>query len=98
MKTKTMMLFAAAAIALGAGAGFADPFDSAPRHETDRAVVCASGSTCDQIGTAFQNGYSNGYRDGISRRQRNDRNGAGIKDNFDHDRGAVRGSYYLIST
>jgi len=92
---KMNMLLGAAAVALGAGAGAADPFDTA-RHETSWPV-CTSNSTCDQNHTAFQNGYSNGYRDGIRLRQRNDRNGAGVKDNFDNDRGAVQGSYYLIS-
>jgi hypothetical protein len=95
MQTKTGILLGAAAIALGAGAGIADPFDNV-RRDADRPV-CASESTCGQNHTAFQNGYSYGYEDGIAHRQRNDRNGAGAKDDSEHDRGAVRGSYYWIS-
>lgn len=98
MQNKTSMLLGAAAIALGAGAGAADPFD-ANRPDTDQPV-CTSNSTCDQNHTTFQNGYSYGYEDGIAHRQRDDRdrNGGGVKENFDRDRGAARGSYYLIST
>ena len=92
---KMNLLLGAAAIALGAGAGFADPFDT-DRPDTNRPV-CTSNFNCEQDHTAFQNGYSNGYRDGIRLRQRNDRSGTGTKDNFDNDRGAAQGSYYLIS-
>lgn len=94
MQIKTSILFGAAAIALGVGAGIADPFDTT-RSDADRPV-CTSNSACGQNHTAFQNGYSYGYEDGIAHRQRTDRNGAGVKDDSDHDRGAVRGSYYWI--
>ena len=97
MQIKTSMLFGAAAIALGVGVGIADPFDT-NGPDTDRPV-CTSNSICGQNHTAFQNGYSYGYEDGIAHRPRSDRNGgAGVKDDGDHDRGAAQGSYYLIST
>jgi hypothetical protein len=95
MLNKMSTLLGAAAVALGAGAGIADPFDNA-WHKADRNV-CVSDSVCYPGGTAFQNGYSKGYRDGIRLRQRNDRRGAGVKDNFDRDRDVERGSYYLIN-
>ena len=95
MQNKTSMLLGAAAVALGAGVGIADPFDNV-RHDPDRPV-CTSDSSCDQNGTAFRNGYSYGYEDGIARRQQRGRNGAGVKDNDDPHR-VAQGSYYLINS
>jgi len=95
MVHKISVLLGAAAVALGAGAGFADPFDNF-RPETDRPV-CASDSTCDQNRSAFGNGYSYGYQDGYAHRQRNDRSRPGAYDYGNHDRGSIRGSFYYIS-
>jgi hypothetical protein len=95
MQNKISMLLGAAAVALGAGAGIADPFDNA--WQKTEPSLCVSASACYQGGTAFQNGYSNGYRDGIILRQRIDRSGAGAKDNSDRDRDVGRGSYHLIN-
>jgi hypothetical protein len=92
MLNKMSVLIGAAAVALGAGAGFADPFDT-NRTVADSPPVCASDSTCDQNHTAFGNGYSYGYSDGYARRKQN--KNAGTYDDGSRGR-APRGAYYYI--
>jgi hypothetical protein len=93
MLHKMSILIGAAAVALGAGAGFADPFD------TDRSVndrpVCSSDSSCDQNRTAFGNGYRYGYDNGLAHRPRDDRAGAFEFGSPNHS--SIGGSYYYIS-
>jgi len=71
MLNKSSMLLAAAVVALGAGAAFADPYDyndsSGDRYDSN------SHSYSDQSQTGYGNGYNYGYDDGYARRDRNDR-------------------------
>jgi hypothetical protein len=96
MLNKMSVLIGAAAVAIGAGAGFADPFDT-NRTVAESPPICASDSTCEQNRSAFGNGYKYGYSDGYAHRKQNSNN-AGMYDDGSHDRGSNRGAYYYIGT
>jgi hypothetical protein len=92
MLNKMSVLIGAAAVAIGAGAGFADPFDT-NRTVADTPPICASDSTCDQNRSAFGNGYNYGYSDGYRRKPNN--NNSGTYDDGSRDHGP-KGAYYYI--
>lgn len=69
MLNKTSMLLAVAAVALGASAAFADPYDNGWRNDQVNSAPYGSN---DRNSSIYSNGYNYGYDDGYARRGRND--------------------------
>ncbi len=89
MLNKMSMLLATAAVVLGAGAAFADPYDDNQQNNGQYRSGPMAGD--DQNQPTYGNGYNYGYDDGYARRDRNDRYRS---DAYRHEARYDRGAYY----